>query len=108
MGRRLRGRSLACPPGRPCLEGGRLGRRGGPRRRSRRYDVPTRVAAGPRRSARRRDLLMTATQLAPTPEILAALAEPERRIEGPLKVTGRARYTADLSLPGLLEARFLG
>jgi CO/xanthine dehydrogenase Mo-binding subunit len=32
---------------------------------------------------------------------------PEFRLDGPLKVTGRARYTADLQLPGLLHARFL-
>jgi CO/xanthine dehydrogenase Mo-binding subunit len=32
---------------------------------------------------------------------------PEFRLDGPLKVTGRARYTADLHLPGLLWARFL-
>src|ERR671933_1301365 len=32
---------------------------------------------------------------------------PEFRLDGPLKVTGRARYTADLHLPGLLRARFL-
>src|SRR5215204_2152964 len=28
--------------------------------------------------------------------------EPEYRVEGPLKVTGAARYTADFSLPGML------
>jgi CO/xanthine dehydrogenase Mo-binding subunit len=32
---------------------------------------------------------------------------PEFRLDGPLKVTGRARYTADLHLPGMLRARFL-
>ena len=32
---------------------------------------------------------------------------PEYRLDGPLKVTGQARYTADLQLPGLLQARFL-
>ena len=30
------------------------------------------------------------------------LAEPEYRVEGPLKVTGSARYTADVQLPGML------
>jgi CO/xanthine dehydrogenase Mo-binding subunit len=30
------------------------------------------------------------------------LREPEYRIEGPLKVTGTARYTADVTLPGML------
>jgi carbon-monoxide dehydrogenase large subunit len=39
--------------------------------------------------------------------VLAALEEPEYRVEGPLKVTGRARYTADVQLPGLLWAKFL-
>src|SRR5438477_6569920 len=28
--------------------------------------------------------------------------EPEYRVEGPLKVTGSARYTADVSMPGML------
>ncbi|MPZ14818.1 MAG: molybdopterin-dependent oxidoreductase [Chloroflexi bacterium] len=35
------------------------------------------------------------------------LAEPEWRVEGHLKVTGAARYTSDLHLPGTLHARFL-
>src|SRR5436190_9970464 len=35
------------------------------------------------------------------------LAEPEYRVEGPWKVTGAALYTNDLSLPGMLRARFL-
>src|SRR5229473_795711 len=30
-----------------------------------------------------------------------------RRLDGPLKVTGRAKYTYDVSLPGLLHARVL-
>jgi CO/xanthine dehydrogenase Mo-binding subunit len=41
------------------------------------------------------------------PTAPAALAEPEYRVEGPWKVTGRARYTSDRDLPGLLRARFL-
>ncbi|HEY1296154.1 MAG TPA: xanthine dehydrogenase family protein molybdopterin-binding subunit [Chloroflexota bacterium] len=32
----------------------------------------------------------------------ALLREPEYRVEGPLKVTGSARYTADMALPGML------
>ncbi|MBV9600484.1 MAG: xanthine dehydrogenase family protein molybdopterin-binding subunit [Chloroflexi bacterium] len=32
----------------------------------------------------------------------ALLAEPEYRVEGPLKVTGAAHYTADLNMPGML------
>jgi xanthine dehydrogenase YagR molybdenum-binding subunit len=35
------------------------------------------------------------------------LCKPIRRIEGPLKVTGRAKYTYDVNLPGLLHARVL-
>src|SRR6266516_4579697 len=42
-----------------------------------------------------------------TPEAAALLAAPERRVEGPLKVTGRARYTADVQRPGTLRAAFL-
>src|SRR5207248_3650762 len=30
------------------------------------------------------------------------LREPEYRVEGPLKVTGSARYTADVQMPGML------
>ncbi|MPZ14193.1 MAG: molybdopterin-dependent oxidoreductase, partial [Chloroflexi bacterium] len=43
----------------------------------------------------------------PTPEIEDRLREPEYRVEGPLKVTGRARYSADLRLPGMLWAKFV-
>jgi CO/xanthine dehydrogenase Mo-binding subunit len=32
----------------------------------------------------------------------AHFEEPEYRVEGPLKVTGSARYTADVSMPGML------
>ncbi|MCA1645691.1 MAG: xanthine dehydrogenase family protein molybdopterin-binding subunit, partial [Chloroflexi bacterium] len=32
----------------------------------------------------------------------ALFDEPEYRVEGPLKVTGAARYTADVSMPGML------
>jgi xanthine dehydrogenase molybdopterin-binding subunit B len=32
----------------------------------------------------------------------ALFNEPEYRVEGPLKVTGAARYTADVSMPGML------
>src|SRR2546422_10275411 len=35
------------------------------------------------------------------------LCKPIRRIEGPLKVTGRAKYTFDVNLPGMLHARVL-
>ncbi|HZT09204.1 MAG TPA: xanthine dehydrogenase family protein molybdopterin-binding subunit [Chloroflexota bacterium] len=41
-----------------------------------------------------------------TPEIDEVLREPEYRIEGPLKVSGRAQYTGDLQLPGTLWAKF--
>jgi CO/xanthine dehydrogenase Mo-binding subunit len=33
---------------------------------------------------------------------MVLLAEPEYRVEGPLKVTGSARYTADVQMPGML------
>jgi CO/xanthine dehydrogenase Mo-binding subunit len=44
----------------------------------------------------------------PNPLVLAALARPERRADGPDKVTGRARYAGDLTRPGTLWAAFLG
>jgi CO/xanthine dehydrogenase Mo-binding subunit len=43
---------------------------------------------------------MTATLDIENPQALFAV--PEYRVEGPLKVTGAARYTADVSLPGML------
>jgi len=42
-----------------------------------------------------------------TPEAASIFEEPEYRVEGPLKVSGRARYTSDVRLPGMLVARFL-
>lgn len=43
---------------------------------------------------------MTATLEVHDPQAL--FEEPEYRVEGPLKVTGAARYTADVSMPGML------
>ncbi|HLB44715.1 MAG TPA: xanthine dehydrogenase family protein molybdopterin-binding subunit [Candidatus Limnocylindrales bacterium] len=37
----------------------------------------------------------------------ASLGQPERRVDGPVKVTGKALYTADRHMPGELVARFL-
>jgi CO/xanthine dehydrogenase Mo-binding subunit len=34
------------------------------------------------------------------------LARPEYRVEGPLKVTGAARYTADVKMPGMLHLAY--
>jgi CO/xanthine dehydrogenase Mo-binding subunit len=42
-----------------------------------------------------------------TPDVASIFEEPEYRVEGPLKVSGRARYTSDVRLPGMLIARFL-
>src|SRR6266542_6797372 len=42
-----------------------------------------------------------------TPEAAKIFEEPEYRVEGPLKVSGRARYTSDVRLPGMLYAKFL-
>ncbi len=42
-----------------------------------------------------------------TDAVRAALAEPEERVEGPFKVTGQARYAADVRIPGMLWAGFL-
>ena len=44
----------------------------------------------------------------PSAAVLERLAQPERRHDGPDKVTGRARYAADRTLPGTLWAAFLG
>lgn len=48
---------------------------------------------------------MSATPLAS--QVASLFEEPEYRVEGPLKVTGRARYSADVRLPGMLRAKFL-
>ena len=42
-----------------------------------------------------------------TADMAEVLAVPEVRVEGALKVGGRARYVADVRLPGMLWARFL-
>ncbi|MBV9581716.1 MAG: xanthine dehydrogenase family protein molybdopterin-binding subunit [Chloroflexi bacterium] len=42
-----------------------------------------------------------------TPEVLAALSEPEERVEARLKVRGVARYAADASQPGMLWSAIL-
>ncbi len=41
----------------------------------------------------------------PVNEKLAVVGKPTPRLDGLLKVTGRARYTADIALPGMLHAR---
>src|ERR671916_502657 len=42
-----------------------------------------------------------------TPNAAAVLEVPEMRVDGVLKTTGRARYTRDVDLPGMLWAKFL-
>jgi CO/xanthine dehydrogenase Mo-binding subunit len=42
-----------------------------------------------------------------TAAVLKALAEPEYRVEGHLKVTGRARYAADARQAGMLHAVYV-
>ena len=37
-----------------------------------------------------------------------AVGKPHPRLEGPLKVTGRAKYTQDVALPGMLYGRMIG
>jgi CO/xanthine dehydrogenase Mo-binding subunit len=37
---------------------------------------------------------------------VAVFQEPEYRVEGPLKVTGSARYTADVRMPGMLHLAY--
>ncbi len=51
--------------------------------------------------------IMTDAPAAPSPEISSKLATPEMRIEGPLKVTGRARYASDVLPEGTLHAGFV-
>jgi xanthine dehydrogenase YagR molybdenum-binding subunit len=36
--------------------------------------------------------------------LLSVVGQPQSRIEGPLKVSGRAQYTSDIDLPGMLYA----
>jgi len=49
---------------------------------------------------------MTHTSTREQPEAQALFSEPEYRVEGPLKVTGAARYTADVRLPGMLHLAY--
>jgi CO/xanthine dehydrogenase Mo-binding subunit len=42
-----------------------------------------------------------------TADVALALEKPEYRVDGPYKVTGRARYVNDVRLPGTLFAKFL-
>src|SRR5205807_7785137 len=35
------------------------------------------------------------------------LGKPQPRLDGPIKVTGRAKYAFDINLPGLLHGRIL-
>jgi xanthine dehydrogenase YagR molybdenum-binding subunit len=41
-------------------------------------------------------------------ESFREVARPHPRLEGPLKVTGKARYTQDVQLPGMLFGRMIG
>lgn len=43
----------------------------------------------------------------PVNERLKVIGKPHPRLDGPLKVTGAARYSADVRLPGMLHARML-
>src|SRR5687767_3258011 len=63
-----------------------------------------RILAGPLDSPSRRSPMVVSTL---TPEMAKVFDEPEYRIEGPLKVSGRARYAADVTAPGVLWAKFL-
>ena len=42
-----------------------------------------------------------------TEDVSQALEKPEYRLDGPYKVSGRARYVNDVRLPGTLFAKFL-
>src|SRR2546421_4617191 len=43
----------------------------------------------------------------PINEKLAVVGKPTPRLDGRLKVTGAAKYTADVNLPGMLYARMI-
>lgn len=51
--------------------------------------------------------MSAANQAGPTGSAERWLAEPEERVEGALKVTGRARYTADFQPEGMLWAAYV-
>ena len=52
-------------------------------------------------------VLDSASTDAPSARALTAVGVPTPRIDAPERVTGRARYTADVQLPGMLYARVL-
>jgi xanthine dehydrogenase YagR molybdenum-binding subunit len=43
----------------------------------------------------------------PAPAEAAVIGKPTNRVDGPLKVTGRAKYTYDINRPGMLHGRIL-
>ncbi|HET9456768.1 MAG TPA: xanthine dehydrogenase family protein molybdopterin-binding subunit [Candidatus Limnocylindrales bacterium] len=51
---------------------------------------------------------MSAPTARPDAGTLEALRRPEERVDGAPKVTGSARFAADVRRPGMLHARFLG
>src|SRR5256885_41075 len=55
------------------------------------------------------DIAIPATEPPPLAlnEKLAVVGKPAARLDGRLKVTGAARYTADVRLPGMLFARMV-
>ena len=70
------------------------------------------VKAGLEQTPRRVDVDVADADLAPWDldnwAGFRAVGKPHPRIEGPLKVTGRAKYTHDIRLPGMLYARMIG
>src|SRR3954452_14317516 len=55
------------------------------------------------------DRTVPATEPPPLPpnEQLKVIGKPATRLDGRLKVTGAAKYTADINLPGMLYAKML-
>ena len=41
----------------------------------------------------------------PAPSDAAVIGKPTSRVDGPVKVTGRAKYTYDINRPGMLHGR---
>jgi len=62
---------------------------------------------GPKRAARQTVRFVSdTTQIAPERTWRQRFAEPDRRVDGDAKVSGQAKYTADVALPGMLWAAF--
>src|SRR5438132_12417 len=99
------------PATNPAADAGRgrgRGRGGGPPEGpTRNAELPVGIPGGEVKSATRR-IPQTDPPPLPVNADLKVLGKPTPRIDGKLKVTGAAKYTADINLPGMLFGCLVG